>query len=190
MPKQENLGNPEDDSEETPEQKQMSDELKNMAESVENNPSRNGELTKEKEGKLSPEEWELAEALKFLGEEKNQMAIRVLCAGYGKERGEFSMKNISFRLLGGKGQNLEDMQFQLEIKGGTHVYNFPSWGGNLDGLAVDLLKEGITAEDLENMIDNIEGTADRIEQQDSKWVITEYGPNNDKTITFEEFLGQ
>lgn len=135
---------------------------------------------------LSPEAQKIAETLKTLAEEKNQMAIRVLCAGQGKEHGSFHMEGIGFRLLGSPGEKLENMQFQVEA--GSKSYNFGSWENNLEGLARDLASGGLTPEQLESFAENVRDASSRVERQGDQWVLTQYGPNNDGVKTFEDLL--
>lgn len=135
-------------------------------------------LGRREQGQYDPEKSakKIAEGLKSLAEEKNQMAIRVMCAGQGKERGSFHMKDIGFQLLGSKGEKLEDMQLQMEAGGKS--YNFGSWGNNLEGLAQDLADGGLTPEQLESFAEQVQDAASRIEKQGDQWVLTQYGPNN------------
>jgi hypothetical protein len=150
-------------------------------------PEDNGQESKESK-ELSPEAQKIAAGLESLAEEKNQMAIRVLCAGQGKEHGSFHMEGIGFRLLGNPGEKLETMQLQVEV--GNKSYNFGSWGNNLEGLAQDLASSGLSTEQLDNYLEVVSDTASRIERQGDQWVITQYGPNNDGVKSFEDFLNE
>lgn len=116
---------------------------------------------------LSPEEQKVADGLKNLAEEKNQMAIRVL-AEYD---GEFHTEGIGFTLLRNKGENLQNSQLQIEGPDKNEGYNFGSWKGNLDGLAKKLVDSGLTADQLNVFIEHVQGTATRLEKKGDKWII-------------------
>ncbi len=148
-------------------------------------PEGNGEENKESK-ELSPEVQKIAEGLKSLAEEKNQMGIRVLCAGQGKEHGSFHMEALGFRLLGSKGEKLEDMQLQVEA--GNKSYNFGSFSNSLEKLAQDLADGGLTSEQLESFAEHVRDASSRVEKQGDQWVLTQFGPNNDGIKTFEDLL--
>ena len=136
---------------------------------------------------LSSDEQKVFQVLEGLAEEKSQMAIRVLCAGAGKERGSYSMAGISFELLGNPGDKLETIQLQITSKDGT-VYNFGSFKDGYDDLAKDLVKDGLTPEQIENFAESVRGVSPVVEKQGNTWVATGQGSNSDQIMTFEDLL--
>ncbi len=135
---------------------------------------------------VSPEVQKIAEGLKALAGEKNQMAMRVLCAGQGKERGSFHMEGIGLQLAESPGERLEDIQLQIEA--GGKAYGLDSLGNGVEGLAQELASSGLTPEQLESFAEYVRDASSRVEKQGDQWVLTQYGPNNEGIKSFEDLL--
>jgi len=126
--------------------------------------------TKESEEshELSPEEQKIADALKLLAEEQNKRAIKAL-AHY---EGSYNVTGLSFRLLRNKGEDPSEWQLQIELPDlSTTVRNFDSWENNLEGLARELVTEGLTVEQMDNFVTAVQDMAPHIEEKEGKLLV-------------------
>jgi hypothetical protein len=133
-------------------------------------------------GDLSPEEQRISSALhKFFADEKNIMSLRALCSSSNLGRLD-GKETLNFIALG-KGQGkLSDAEIQ--VKYGSSVANLLSWKDDVDGLAKEL-SAVVSPELVEVMLQDIEAGAQGFVERDGQWMMTDYGPNNDQTVTLD-----
>jgi hypothetical protein len=134
----------------------------------------------------------MTELVKELVSPESLMAIRVLAAGEGGPQGSFSAGGISIHIAADPPQvPLEEAKVLLQQPMTPLTMDDRLDGQNIDpeALAVYLSNADVSENDLKDYLVYCREVAARIFQDTGGvWKINQYGPNNDQTITFEEFL--
>ncbi len=120
-------------------------------------------------------EAEIASTLQPLfSDEKNQMALRALCCEQG-------LGNQSVYFYVPK-ENIPLSYAKIFVRCGSRNVGVGLRELSAQSLAVMLDAAGASPEDVDEVMKCIQEGAARMENTNGEWYVSEYGPNNDKTV--------